>query len=117
MLEIISNFFIASVHATDQAAPVASPMGGTEQLVLLGGFVLVFYLLIWRPQSKRAKEHKKLLAEIAVGNEVVAAGGIVAKVTKLTEQFAVLESADTKQLIVQKSSISLVLPKDTISSI
>ena len=117
MLDMLNNFVIAPVYAADEATQVATPMGGMEQLVLLGGFVLVFYLLIWRPQSKRAKAHKKLLADIAVGNEVVAAGGIVAKVVKLSEQFVVLETRDSREFIVQKSSVSLVLPKDTITNI
>ena len=115
---MISSFFIPAAFAVENTtdAPV-SPMGGMEQIILLGGFILVFYLIIWRPQSKRAKAHKQLLGSLALGDEVVAAGGLVGKVTKLTEQFIALQVADKQEITVQKHSISLVLPKDTLKSL
>ena len=79
--------------------------------------VLVFYFLLIRPQSKRAKEHKNLLQNLAVGDEIVSAGGIVGKVMKLKEGFVVLEIMKGVEITVQKNSIAQVLPKGTLDSL
>ncbi|MDD7805417.1 MAG: preprotein translocase subunit YajC [Endozoicomonas sp. (ex Botrylloides leachii)] len=97
------------------AAPVGPGMIG--QLVMLGGFVLVFWLLIWRPQSKRSKEHKNLLSNLNKGDEVVTTGGIVGKVTHVTDEFLTLLVADNIELNFQKSSVAAALPKGTIKAI
>lgn len=91
--------------------------GGIEQLIFLGGFVLIFYFLLWRPQSKRAKEHKALLAALEKGSEVVTSGGIVGRVTKVTDEFTILKISDGVEIPVQKQAIAAVLPKGTIKSI
>lgn len=95
-----------------------SPMGGgIEQLIFLGGFVLIFYFLMWRPQSKRAKEHKNLLSALEKGVEVVTSGGMVGKVTKVNDEFVIIKVADNVELPMQKQAIAAVLPKGTIKSI
>ena len=100
-----------------EGAPAAPAGGGLEQLIFLGGFVLIFYFLLWRPQSKRAKEHKALLAALEKGSEVVTSGGIVGRVTKVTDEFTVLKISDGVEIPVQKQAIAAVLPKGTIKSI
>ncbi|MBE0484249.1 MAG: preprotein translocase subunit YajC [Bacterioplanes sp.] len=95
----------------------AQPMGVTGQLVFLGGFLLIFYFLLWRPQSKRQKEHKNLISALAKGDEVVTAGGMLGKVTKVTDDFVVIEVADGVQFPVQKVAISAALPKGTIKEV
>ncbi|MEH6450800.1 MAG: preprotein translocase subunit YajC [Oleispira sp.] len=95
----------------------AAPMGVTGQLVFLGGFLLIFYFLLWRPQSKRQKEHKSLLSDLAKGDEVATAGGLVGKVIKVNDDFLMIEVADNVQLPVQKSAITAALPKGTIKGI
>ena len=62
---LLASLFSASAFA--EAAP-APQGGGLEQLIFLGGFVLIFYFLLWRPQSKRAKEHKALLGSLEKGS-------------------------------------------------
>ena len=81
------------------------------------GFVGIFYLMIWRPQAKRAKEHKNLLAGLSTGDEVVTGGGILGKVKKVTDEFVVLEVGDSHELKFQKGSIVAVLPKGTLKAI
>jgi|TARA_B110000211_G_scaffold147605_1_gene168181 preprotein translocase subunit YajC len=98
-------------------APAAAPMGVTGQLVFLGGFLLIFYFLLWRPQSKRQKEHKALLTDLSKGDEVATAGGLVGKVIKVNDDFLMIEVADNVQLPVQKSAITAALPKGTIKGI
>jgi preprotein translocase subunit YajC len=115
---MLSSFFIPAAFAVENATPTqVSPMGGLEQILLLGGFIVVFYLIIWRPQSKRTKAHKQLLSSLSVGDEVVAAGGLLGKVSKMTEQFVVLKIADNQEITVQKHVVSLILPKDTLKTI
>ena len=79
--------------------------------------IIVFYFLLIRPQSKRAKEHRKLMDNISLGDEVVTTGGIIAKVARLKDNFIVLEIAKGTEITVQKSSVASVLPKGTIDSI
>jgi preprotein translocase subunit YajC len=94
-----------------------APMGITGQLVFLGGFLLIFYFLLWRPQSKRQKEHKNLITNLTKGDEVVMAGGMLGKVTKVTEDFVVMEVANGIELPVQKVAVTMVLPKGTIKDV
>ena len=79
--------------------------------------ILVFYFFLIRPQVKRAKEHRQLLENISLGNEVMTTGGIAGKITRLKDDFVVLEIGKGTEIIVQKGSIASVLPKGTISSI
>ncbi|MCT7357652.1 MAG: preprotein translocase subunit YajC [Thalassobium sp.] len=101
----------------DGAAAAQQPMGITGQLVFLGGFLLIFYFLLWRPQSKRQKEHKNLIGGLSKGDEVVTAGGMLGKITKVTDDFVVIEVADGVQLPVQKVAITAALPKGTIKDV
>lgn len=103
--------------AMAEGGAAAQPMGVTGQLVFLGGFLLIFYFLLWRPQSKRQKEHKNLIAGLAKGDEVVTAGGVLGKVTKVTDDFIVIEVADGVNLPVQKVAVTAALPKGTIKDL
>ncbi|WP_100623006.1 preprotein translocase subunit YajC [Candidatus Coxiella mudrowiae] len=79
--------------------------------------ILVFYFLLIRPQAKRAKEQRQLLENIAVGDEVMTTGGIAGKVTRLKDNFVVLEIGKATEITVKKGSIASILPKGTIDSI
>jgi preprotein translocase subunit YajC len=98
-------------------APAPGPMGGMETVIMLGGFLVIFYFMLWRPQSKRQKEHKALMTDLAKGDEVATAGGLVGKITKVSDDFLMIEVADNVQLPVQKSAITAALPKGTIKGI
>lgn len=116
------KYFLAALAlATSNLAladgPGAEPMGVMGQLVFLGGFLVIFYFLLWRPQSKRAKEHKNLLGSLEKGNEVVTAGGILGKITKITDDFVVIQVADNVTLPVQKTAITAMLPNDTLKNL
>ena len=75
------------------------------------------YFIMWRPQSKRAKEHKDLMGALAKGDEVVTAGGIVGKIAKISDSYIMMAVSDNVEIAVQKSSIATVLPKGTLKSI
>ena len=91
-----------------------------SMLPMIFTMVLIFavmYFMVIRPQSKRTKEHRALVAGLAEGDEVLASGGMVGRITGLAEQFVTLEVASKVQVKVQRQSISAVLPKGTIKSI
>ena len=107
---------ISLAHA-QTAGAAADPMGGLMQMLpMILMFVVLWFLMI-RPQMKKSKEHKALLAAIAKGDEVVTQGGIVGKVTKVGDSYVSVEIATGVEVVVQKPSIGLVLPKGTLKSL
>ena len=109
------NLFDTAVYAADAGAAAPSP--GYMDLLLLVGFVGIFYFLLWRPQSKRRKEHQVLLGGLTKGDEVVTAGGIVGKVSKVEDDFIKLQVSNNVELRIQKSAIGATLPKGTLKSL
>ena len=94
-----------------------SPTFFDPTLFLLFGFMILIYFLMIRPDNKRRKTHQDVLASLEVGEEIVTAGGILGKVSKLTDQYIELSIADNTKIKIQKTSISAVLPKGTLKSI
>ena len=86
-------------------------------ILLLVGFVAIFYFLLWRPQSKRRKEHQALVGGLSKGDEVVTAGGVVGQITKVEDDFIKVELAPNMEVRVQKSAIGATLPKGTLKSL
>jgi preprotein translocase subunit YajC len=110
------SFLIPAAYA-DAAAPAAGPAGTGFEWIFLVGFLVIFYLMIWRPQAKRAKEQKNLLGNLQKGDEVVTNGGIAGKIVKVTDDFVVLEVSDTVELKFQTGAIAATLPKGTLTDI
>lgn len=104
-----------SLAYAQTAATKATP-GIADFLLLIIIFILFWFMLI-RPQMKRAKEQKQMLAELAKGDEVVTASGQVGKIVKLGEQYVSLEIAEGVITHVQKQSIQTLLPKGTIKGL
>ena len=94
-----------------------SPTFFDPTLFLLFGFMILIYFLMIRPENKRRKTHQEMLASLDLGEEVVTAGGILGKVSKISDQYIELSIADNMKIKVQKTSISTVLPKGTLNSI
>ncbi|MFP5381196.1 MAG: preprotein translocase subunit YajC [Gammaproteobacteria bacterium] len=105
---------ISLAHAQAAAAPAAPGFADFLPLIII--FVLFWFMLI-RPQMKRAKDQKKMLSELAKGDEVVTASGQVGKVSKIGEQYVSLEIADGVVTHVQKQAIQTLLPKGTIKTL
>ena len=78
--------------------------------------VLIWFLMI-RPENKRRKSHQEMLSSLEIGDEVVTAGGILGKITKIGDQFLEVTLNDSIKVKVQVSAITNVLPKGTINSI
>jgi preprotein translocase subunit YajC len=79
-------------------------------------FVLLYFLMI-RPQMKRAKETKAMIEALQKGDEVVTAGGVLGRITKMGEAYVTLEIAPNTEINVQKAAVQVLLPKGTIKSI
>jgi len=94
-----------------------SPTFFDPTLFLLFGFMILIYFLMIRPENKRRKSHQEMLSSLDLGEEVVTAGGILGKVTKISDQYIELSISDNIKIKVQKTSISTVLPKGTLNSI
>jgi len=112
---LISNAF---AQATGQAA-AATPEGpGTFNIVMMLVFFGVLWLLMIRPQMKRAKEHKAMIEALGKGDEVITGGGIAGKVVDIgDENFVRVEIAANTVIAVQKQTITTVLPKGTLKSL
>lgn len=106
---------IASAHAADAATPAQG--GGFMEIGILIFFFAIFYLLIWRPQSKRAKEHRELVSNLTKGDEVVTNGGMLGKIVELDEQFLTIKVSEGVQVRFQRHAISQVLPKGTLKTL
>ncbi len=107
---------ISLAHAQTAAAS-SDPTGGLMQLLPMILMFAVLWFLMVRPQMKKAKEHKALIAALAKGDEVVTGGGLVGKIIKVGDNYVTLEIAEGTEVIVQKPAIGLVLPKGTLKSL
>jgi preprotein translocase subunit YajC len=99
-----------------QAAP-STPGGDLMAFLPMIAIFVVFYFLLIRPQQKRSKEQREMIANLQKGDEVVTAGGVVGRVSKLTEQYASVEIAPNVEVNVQRSAIAQLLPKGTIKAL
>lgn len=82
-------------------------------LIMVGLFAVMYFVLI-RPQQKRAKELKAMIESVAKGDEVITAGGLLGKITKIGESYMTLEVSSGVELQVQRSAVVQVLPKGTV---
>ena len=108
------SFLIATAHAAPAAQQGPSLMAN---LLMIAVFIAIFYFLIWRPQAKRAKEHRSLIESLGVGSEIVFAGGLMGRITKLDGDFAVVELSRGVEVKIQRASVISVLPEGTLNNL
>lgn len=108
------SFFISDAVA--EAAPAAQQADPMTSLIFFGGMILIFYFILIRPQSKRAKEHRELVSQLSKGDEIVTNGGMLGKITDVNDQFVTLEVADNVQLKIQRQAVATVLPKGSLKA-
>ena len=106
------DFFISNAWAQDAGEP--SMLVSFLPLILI---FVIFYFLLIRPQTKRAKEHRNMVSELKTGDEVITGGGIVGRITEAGEQFLKVEVADGVTLKVQRQTVATVLPKGSFKSL
>jgi len=107
------NFLIDNAWAQAAPAPAGGSMGF---IIMMGLFFVIFYFMLIRPQSKRAKEHRTMLAALTSGDEVVTSGGILGRVVDVGENFVTIEVAEGVRLKVQKPQVSSLVPKGTLKA-
>lgn len=108
------SLFIQAANAAPEAANSASFLG---QILLPVAFFAIFYFLVIRPQSKRAKEHRAMVDALTVGSEVIFAGGLMGRVKKIEGNYAVVSLNQSTDVKVQRASVISVLPAGTIESV
>jgi len=106
--------FISNAYAQAAASDPTGGLMGLMPLILM--FIVLWFLMI-RPQMKRAKEHKAMVAAIAKGDEVVTQGGMAGRVTQVGDNYVHLEVADNVNIVVQTQAIATVLPKGTLKTL
>jgi preprotein translocase subunit YajC len=106
------DFFISNAYAQD-----ALSQDSLMSLLPLVLIFVVFYFLLIRPQTKRQKEHRELVAALQKGDEVATAGGMLGKITDVKDSFVQIEIANNVVVTVQKHTVSTVMPKGTIKSV
>ena len=112
---MLIDLIVTPAHA--QAAS-AGPFGSDMMAFLpMIAIFVVFYFLLIRPQQKKAKEAKAMLEALQKGDEVVTAGGILGRISKISDQYVTVEVAEKTELTVQRGAISQLLPKGTIKAL
>ena len=105
------DFLISPAYA--QGAPQGDAFGFFLPMIVI---FVAFYFLLIRPQQKRQKAHSALVGALSTGDEVVTAGGVLGKVTAVSEHYAAVKIADGVEIKVQKSTVSAVVPKGTFDA-
>lgn len=121
ILGIGDAFAEAATTATTTAVPGAPAAHGQGSMLSLLPtlilFILVFYFLLVRPQTKRAKEHRKLIEGLAKDDEIVTTGGVAGKVVDIQDNFVVVRVSKDVDMTFQKNAVALVLPKGTLKNV
>ena len=107
------DFLISNAYAQAEGAGAA---GGLMSFLPLIVIFAVFYFMLIRPQMKRAKEHKQLVSQLSKGDEVITNGGLLGKITHVSDSFVTLELADNLQIKLQRQAVASVMPKGTMKS-
>lgn len=93
--------------------------GGMEMIFILIVFGLIFYFMIYRPQAKRQKQQRELLAGLSKGDEVLTSGGLIGKISKVTadNDNIVIALNDTTEVTIKRDFVVAVLPKGSLKSL
>ena len=111
-------FFISNAYAqTADAGANAGPMGSLITFAPIILMVVVMYFLMIRPQQKRQKELKSMMDALAKGDEVITVGGVLGRVTKVTDAYVTVEVSAGTEVVVQKNAVTALLPKGTLKSL
>src|SRR5262245_14310835 len=110
------NFFISEAWAETPVPATAPQGGGLSTMLFMIAMFVAFYFLLIRPQQKRTKEHRVMMAALAKGDEVVTAGGILGRISDINDNYVTVELGEGINVKVQRPSIQAVLPKGTLKS-
>ena len=108
------SFLIATAYAEGGAAAATPSIGDFLPLIIL---FVVFYFLLIRPQTKRVKEHKSLVDNLAKGDEIATNGGLIGRIVDLGDNFIEIELAENTVVKIQRQSINAIMPKGTMDTL
>ena len=106
--------FISNAYA-DGLDSIMRP--DSMNFMFIVAMVVAMYFIMFRPQMKRQKEQKAMMDALAKGDEVVTAGGILGKIVKIADAYITLEVAAGTEILIQRSAVTLLLPKGTMKSL
>ncbi len=104
-------------NAYAQTAAAAGPMDSVMQMLPLILMFVVLYFLMIRPQMKKTKEHKALIAALAKGDEIITASGMAGRITKVSDDFVTVAIAENVEVQMQRPAVAMVLPKGTLKNL
>jgi len=110
------NLFLISPADAAQPAEQSSQITFFEPLLIVG-IIAIFYFLIWRPQSKRAREHRELVAGLSKNDEIITNGGIYGRIAEIEDDFLTVRIAKDTEILIQRNAVSATLPQGTLKSI
>ena len=102
------DFLISNAYAQQGA-----PQGSLIDLWPLVVIFIAFYFLLIRPQQKKQKAHNEMVSALQVGDEIMTAGGILGRITGVSDHYAVVQISENTEIKIQKSSVAQVVPKGT----
>ena len=108
------SFLISDAMAASEAVPATD---GTFSMVMIAVIFVMFYFMLIRPQNKRAKEQRDLIAKLQKGDEVVTSGGFVIQIVSLDDQFIRGLLAEGHEVLVQRHAVTMLLPKGTLKAL
>lgn len=108
-----------SLFINDAMAATGLPAqgDGTFSMIMMVAIFVLFYFMLIRPQNKRAKDHRALIAKLKAGDEVITSSGLLAKIVSIDEQYAKVLIAQGVEIYLQRNAINTVLPKGTLKSL
>lgn len=109
--------FITNAYAADAGSGLETLLHPDMNMLFIIAMFVAMYFLMFRPQMKRQKELKTMMDALAKGDEVVTSGGILGKIVKVGDAYITLEIATGTEVLVQRSAITLLLPKGSIKAL
>jgi len=110
----VAGVIVSATAFADGAAANPNPIG---QWAMMGAFGAIFYFLIWRPQSKRAKSHQTLITSLQKDDEIVTGGGILGRVVSVGDNFVTIVVGNGIEMHVQKQAIAMAMPRGTLHAV
>ena len=111
------GFLISDSIAAEVTSHASAGSDNTYSFVMMAVIFVLFYLLLIRPQNKRAKAHRLLIEQLKQGDEVLTSSGVLGKIVSLRDQYVVLSLVDGVDVYFQKSAIASILPKGTLKTL
>ena len=113
---MILDFLFNTAYAADSVSGAAAQHGSMySTIIMMAAIFAIFYFLLIRPQSKKAKAHRELVSKLGMGDEVVTNSGIYGRITAVDDAHMHLEIADNVVIKIQRQAVSTVLPKGSVT--